>query len=130
MTQPRGDLAHYLIGQRVRSTVYFENPLSTVAPLGPNGFSLIDPDTVVGMVHYPDGTQTSHTWAGLGDTVTVHESLGIWHMDVDLIADAVETTAGYRPNGLWSIRWKSPTGAVVTATETDFWVDDSAFSVP
>lgn len=112
----------YIPGQRVRSTVYFEDPTSTTAPVGPNGFTLVDPSIIQAMVHQADETETIYTHgADAGRTVKV--STGVYFIDQDITGD--------RPNGWWAIRWFCPPGStVVTATETEFEVVGSAFTNP
>lgn len=110
----------YDVGQRVRSTVYFEDPTQIVAPVGPNGFTLVDPSIVIGMIHQANGTETSYTHGAPG-AITVRESTGKYHLDADTTDD----------HGVWAIRWKCPPGStLVTATETEFKVLGSAFVTP
>lgn len=103
----------FLIGQRVRSTVliYDKDPETDPTAV------LVDPASVIAMVHEPAGTETSFTFGGLGSPV-VKSATGTYYLERD-------TTS----HGKWAFRWKT-SGGYVTVFEHRFSVVDSAFVNP
>lgn len=89
-------------------------PVHLTVTFATSGGTATDPTTITCKQRNPAGTITTNTY---GDGVLLRDGAGLYHLDL------TPTTAG-----VWSYRWIG-TGALVAASEAEFYVQPSDFGV-